>query len=65
MDLHMYIEYLTEFTLPSSERHDYGVFEVLTGYMPAEFSSFWTYDVVSDTLSLLSDGPGTASTVKA
>jgi len=52
------IEYATQFTVPSNEQHTRGIFEVVTGYMPAEFSSFWTFDVVSNTLSPLSDGPG-------
>lgn len=52
------IEYSTQYTLPSDEQHFHGVFEVVTGYMPGEFSSFWTYDVTNDVLSPLDDGPG-------
>lgn len=52
------IEYLTQFTLPTNETHTHGVFEVVTGYMPKEFSKSWTYNVARGTLLPLSDGPG-------
>ncbi|MFK7778687.1 MAG: hypothetical protein QM501_11335, partial [Gimesia sp.] len=38
------IEYQTTFTVPKSEQHHYAQFEALTGYMPAEFETFWTFN---------------------
>lgn len=54
------VRYQTSFTRAWGETHGYGQFEVLTGYMPASFSSFWTLDVVGGayTAQPLSDGPG-------
>ena len=52
------IEYLTQFTIPATEHHFVGVFEVVTGYMPSEFSDFWRFDIKNNTLSPLTDGPG-------
>lgn len=54
------IEYLTEFEIPSSDRHSAAQFEVLTGYMPAVFSQFWALDVRGGQVSPvpISDGPG-------
>lgn len=57
------IEYVTHFTIPANETHQSCVFEVVTGYMPPEFSKFWTFDVKSEDtkgsrLMVLSDGPG-------
>jgi hypothetical protein len=50
------IEHLVTFTVPN--QHNSAVFEALTGYMPSEFSSFWTYDPKTQKLNPLSDGPG-------
>jgi PKD repeat protein len=50
------IKYQTEFEI--TENHNSGTFEVLTGYMPTEFSKFYTYEPVSQALSNISDGPG-------
>lgn len=48
------------FTVPAGERHRHGVFEVLTGYMPAEFRVF--YGLGPDGgLTPLTDGPGEQS----
>ncbi len=57
------IEYRTQFTIPANETHTHGVFEVLTGYMPEEFSQFYTYDVKNGATNTapLSDGPGEQS----
>ncbi len=54
------IEYLTQFTIPSNETHSFGVFEALTGYMPPEFSKFYTFDVRNNAVmeAPVSDGPG-------
>ena len=52
------IAYNTQFTVPNGVSQSSSVFEAVTGYMPAEFSTFWTYDPVSKTLAPLSDGPG-------
>jgi len=52
------IEYLITFTLPRGEQHKHGVFEALTGYMPAEFSAFWRFDLATRKLAPLDKGPG-------
>jgi hypothetical protein len=52
------IEYQVTFTVPRGERHRYAQFEALTGYMPAEFRTFRTFQTALGTLENLSDGPG-------
>lgn len=52
------IDYRVTFTVPPSEKHTYAQFEALTGYMPYEFSKFWTFDPRTTKLAPLSDGPG-------
>ncbi|HBX50877.1 MAG TPA: hypothetical protein DEH02_07400 [Bacteroidales bacterium] len=52
------IKYDVGFDIPSGEICTSGTFEALTGYMPSEFSVFWTYDPASQQLTALSDGPG-------
>lgn len=52
------IDYRVTFTVPKGERHTFAQFEALTGYMPPEFSEFFTLDVATGKLSPLSDGPG-------
>lgn len=52
------IEYQATFTVPKGEQHTYAQFEALTGYMPAEFENFWTFQPATGKLSPLSDGPG-------
>ncbi len=52
------IEYDVTFTLPAGEKHVSAQFEALTGYMPAEFSHFWKYNIEKGVLEELSDGPG-------
>lgn len=52
------IEYANSFTIPANERHSHGQFEIVTGYMPYEFSKFWTYNVRTKSLRALGDGPG-------
>lgn len=52
------IECVATFTVPEGEAHTYAQFEAVTGYMPAEFSKFWAYDVRTGKLVPLSDGPG-------
>ena len=37
------IGYDVTFTIPKGEHHHYAQFEVVTGYMPPEFSKFWIY----------------------
>jgi hypothetical protein len=46
------------FHLPANEKHRYAQFEILTGYMPFEFSKFWALEPQSGKLLPLSDGPG-------
>lgn len=53
------IKYHTEFDIP--ENFNSGTFEVVTGYMPTEFSVFWTYEPSTQQLVSLSDGPGEQS----
>ena len=52
------IEYVVTFTVPEGERHRLGQFEAVTGYMPAEFEQFYTFNVATGELRELSDGPG-------
>lgn len=55
------LDYRVTFTVPPTESHRYAQFEALTGYMPAEFSKFWTLDVTTNELHPLTDGPGEQS----
>ena len=57
-DLPRVIRAEVTFTLPVGERHTHGVFEALTGYMPAEFSRFHTLSPETGDLAPLDDGPG-------
>ena len=52
------IEYRVTFAGHPDEQNNEAVFESLTGYMPAEFSSFYRFDAKSAKLEPLSDGPG-------
>lgn len=52
------IEYDATFSLPVGERHTYAQFEVVTGYMPAEFAVFRKFNPRTGALEPLSDGPG-------
>lgn len=45
-------------TFTTAAPHAEGTFEAATGYMPAQFSRFWTYDPATGTLDPLSPGPG-------
>ncbi len=55
------IKYYTEFEIPESDYFESGVFEVLTGYMPSDFSEFYTYNPATQVLTPLSDTPGEQS----
>lgn len=46
------------FEIDLKERNRYAQFEVLTGYMPEEFSEFWRVSMASRELQRLDDGPG-------
>ena len=46
------------FEIDLKERNRYAQFEVLTGYMPKEFSEFWRVSTTSRELQRLDDGPG-------
>ena len=46
------------FNINLKERNRYAQFEVLTGYMPEEFSEFWRVSTASRELHRLDDGPG-------
>jgi hypothetical protein len=52
------IEYDVDFEVPEGEKHTLAQFEALTGYMPPEFSQFWTLDSALGKLKPLDDGPG-------
>jgi hypothetical protein len=52
------IEYEVTFDVPAGERHTLAQFEAVTGYMPSEFSRFWTFERASGELKPLDDGPG-------
>jgi hypothetical protein len=52
------IEYEVTFEVPGGERHTLAQFEAVTGYMPSEFSRFWTFERTSGELRPLDDGPG-------
>ncbi|WP_299466009.1 hypothetical protein [uncultured Gimesia sp.] len=52
------IEYKATFTVPPGEQHTYAQFEALTGYMPAEFETFWTFHPETGKLNPIDDGPG-------
>jgi hypothetical protein len=52
------IEYNVTFKVPMGEHHTLAQFEAITGYMPAQFSSFLKFDPKSSKLMMLSDGPG-------
>lgn len=52
------IEYIATFTVPQGGRERLAQFEAVTGYMPAEFEKFYTFDVTKQELKPLSDGPG-------
>ena len=57
-DLPHVIRYDVTFIVPVNERHTFAQFEALTGYMPEEFRSFWTFRPQTGELQPISDGPG-------
>ncbi|MBC7816565.1 MAG: hypothetical protein IAG10_06735 [Planctomycetaceae bacterium] len=57
-DLPHAIRYDVTFTVPLGERHTFAQFEALTGYMPEEFRSFWTFRPQTGELQPISFGPG-------
>jgi hypothetical protein len=52
------IEVSNTFELAANELHRLAQFEVLTGYMPHGFDTFWKFDPALGELSELDDGPG-------
>ena len=52
------IDYKVIFTVPPGEGHKIAQFEAVTGYMPDDFSKFWTLDMKTGNLAPLDDGPG-------
>lgn len=52
------IDYRATFVVPPSEEHTFAQFEAVTGYMPAEFAVFRTFDPSTGKLAPLDDGPG-------
>jgi hypothetical protein len=57
-DLAHAIEYDVTFTVPKGEKHTFAQFESVTGYMPEEFGTFWSYDPAAAKLKPLDAGPG-------
>jgi len=57
-DLDQVLDYRVTFTIPKEEHHTYAQFEALTGYMPAEFETFWKLNPKTGKLQPLDDGPG-------
>lgn len=55
------IRYDVTFAVPIGERHKFAQFEALTGYMPEQFRSFWTFRPETGDLKPLDDGPGEQS----
>lgn len=60
-DMPRVLDYRVTFTVPKDERHTHAQFEALTGYMPIEFSRFRKFDVATDELKYVDDGPGEQS----
>jgi hypothetical protein len=52
------VDYRVTFHVPETERHSLAQFEALTGYLPAEFDTFWCFDPRRGDLAPLDDGPG-------
>ncbi len=52
------LDYRVRFTVPAGVAQRLGQFEALTGYLPAEFDTFWQFDPETKRLAPLSDGPG-------
>lgn len=52
------VGYKVQYTVPPGEAHTFAQFEAVTGYMPAEFGRFETFDPKSGRLAALADGPG-------
>lgn len=57
-DMPNVLQYDVTFSVPIGESHTYAQFEAVTGYMPAEFRSFWKFNPQTSQLEELSDGPG-------
>lgn len=55
------LEFSNTFEIPENESHRYAQFEVVTGYMPAAFNTFWAYDAETHGLQRIDDGPGEQS----
>ncbi len=52
------LNYRVTFSVPTNAHHVLAQFEALTGYMPAEFNSFYEFDPPTKKLKPLSYGPG-------
>lgn len=52
------IAYGADFEIPATASHSVGQFEILTGYMPSNFSRFYTLNPATGALQTLDDGPG-------
>ena len=52
------LDYNVTFSLPTTAHHIDAQYEVLTGYMPPEFSKFWQFNPRTRQLEPLTDGPG-------
>ena len=52
------VDYRVTFSVPPNESHVMAQFEVLTGYMPPEFNTFYEFNPQTRRLQPLSSGPG-------
>ena len=52
------LDYRVTFSVPPNSHHSFAQFEALTGYLPAEFNTFYEYDPQIKKLKPLSFGPG-------
>ena len=57
-DLPHVVRFDVTFTVPLGEKHTFAQFEALTGYMPEQFRSFWTFRPPTGELQPINDGPG-------
>lgn len=52
------LDYRVTFSVPTNAHHIFAQFEALTGYLPAEFKTFYEFDPQTKKLKPLSYGPG-------
>lgn len=52
------LDYRVTFRMLTNAQHTFAQFEALTGYLPPEFDTFWQFNLKTQQLEPLSDGPG-------